>query len=161
MLISPLASFPTFQDLLLLAWCIFYSNVACFCCIFQLPIIVRELGSYLLFIYKYRNIKETLPSSLPISPTTLCAAFPISALKRVNLGPGIWCLLGSVPLVALAFLPAVSLPCASISLVQRAGGDHPAEGAGSPTPVALAWNWSSAEYCFRNPLLPVCASFPR
>lgn len=39
------------------------------------------------------------------------------------MGPGIRCLLGSVPSwVAVAFLPAVSLPCASVSLVQRAGG---------------------------------------
>lgn len=61
-----------------------------FAAFFQLPIIVQELGSYLLFIYKYRNIKETLSSSLPVSPTTLYAASPVSALKVVCRRGLIW-----------------------------------------------------------------------
>lgn len=53
-----------------------------FAVFFNCPIITQELGSYLLLIYKYMNIKS-LPPFLPISPTTLCAASLISALKAI------------------------------------------------------------------------------
>lgn len=65
-----------------------------FAAFFNRPIIVQELGSYLLFIYKYINIKETLSLPLvpppPVSPTTLPAAFLISALKVVCCRGMIW-----------------------------------------------------------------------
>lgn len=130
MLIFPFASFPTFRTRPFPP-CLahpFTPMLLAFAAFFNRPIIVQELGSYLLFIYKYINIKETLSFPLlphPVSPTTPHAAILISALKAVCcrgliLGPGIRWLLDSVPSwFAVAFLPAVSLPCASISLVPR------------------------------------------
>lgn len=62
-----------------------------FAAFFNRPIIMQELGSYLLFIYKYINIKETFfPLFPPVSPTTLHAAFSISALKVVRCRGLIW-----------------------------------------------------------------------
>lgn len=55
----------------------FYSNVACFCCIFQLSNNHARAG-ILLLTYKYMN-----PPFLPISPTTLCAASLIFTLKAI------------------------------------------------------------------------------
>lgn len=142
-----------------------------FAAFFNCPIIVQELGSYLLFIYKYINIKETLPPPLfpPVSPTTLCAAFLISALKVMCCRGLIWgrgfraswvlFLLGLPwPFCQLRHCPvSPSPPCGG----GGGGGDHPAEGAGSPTPAVFAQSRRNAEYCFRNPPFPVRASFPR
>lgn len=60
-----------------------------FAAFFNCPIITQELGSYLLLIYKYMNIKY-LPPFSPSTPTTLCTAFLISALKAVCCRGLIW-----------------------------------------------------------------------